>query len=253
MNVERSLCRASRAALLAAVCTCPPLHAQAPVAPRSPTRYLVGVDRSASRTPQQMKDMRVFLEHLTGALDFGDELSVVEVLQHGSDAIREFRDSLPRAHAPQRPTRRELGMRDALRQTFRFGTLRYTDTTGMAGIRSTDIVGFLWRAAEYAQSGTQRRTVVIVLSDMVNSTPVLNFERANGVPDSLWVARRAGGGLLPNLRGVCVAAAGAALGTPKAVRLQAFWRQYFRASGATFPEANYRSVIVPTDVRCSER
>jgi hypothetical protein len=38
-------------------------------------------------------------------------------------------------------------MRDTLRQTFRTGTLRCTDTTGMAGIRSTDIVGFLCRAA----------------------------------------------------------------------------------------------------------
>jgi len=121
MGALRSLWQAGRATCNTAVCTRPPLHAQAPVTLRGLTRYPVGEDRSASRTPQQMKDLRVFLGHLTGALDFGDELSLVEVRQHDSDAIREFRDSLPRAEVPQRPTRRELGMREALRQTFRTG------------------------------------------------------------------------------------------------------------------------------------
>jgi hypothetical protein len=218
------------------------------VAAQRPKHLIVAVDRSGSRTPQQMIDMRTFIEKLILQTDFGDEISVVEVMQDGNSHVREFRDSLPKLLVEGQPTRKEVLIRDALRRSYRGAALKYVDTTGVHAIRSTDLFATLRRVSNYTASG--RRQYLVLLSDMLQSTTGQSFASTAGVPDASWIAAQRRGGMLPNLSGVCVAAVGVDDTPRRAARVKAFWAQYLDAAGALLPAKNYRATMDDAHVEC---
>ena len=65
----------------------------------------------------------------------------------------------------------------------------FFDSSQAGRIKNTDVVASLKTIAESAQDGARRRPVVILLSDMIQSTPGLRFEAVN---DSDWDIRREG-------------------------------------------------------------
>lgn len=215
-----------------------------------PVHYIVGIDRSASRTPQQMKDMQNFVSGLVKGLSYGDALSMVQVFRARSDEVVEFRDSIPALSVPGRPVRREELTLNALRDSFGRQARRLTDTVGMKSVTTTDIVGFLRRASGYAQASSNRRVVIVVLSDMLQSVPGMDFERINSIPTDTWIAGQMRDGLLPRLSGACVVAVGAEEGTPRAVRVRDFWAGYTKAAGATLKPENYRTYMESADIHC---
>jgi len=91
----------------------------------------------------------------------------------------------------------------------------------------------------------------VVLSDMLHSTPDLDMQRRGGVKDAAWIEQQRKLGLIPDLRGVCIAAIGAEIVTPRGVAVQKFWTAYFTAAGAQFRAENYRRFMVPSDITCS--
>lgn len=217
---------------------------------QAPVHYIVGVDRSASRSAQQMKDMQVFARALAARLNYGDAISMVQIFQARSDQVIEFRDTIPLLRVPGQPVRREVLTLNALRDAYGRQARRLTDTVGMRVVTTTDILGFLRRASSYARSGDGRRVVVVVLSDMLQSVPGLDFERAGEVPGTSWIETQRRDGLLPNLTGVCVAAVGVEEGTARSVRVRDFWMRYAKESGAILKAGNYRLFMTPQDIDC---
>jgi len=218
---------------------------------QGPRRWIVGVDRSASRTTQQMTDMRKFVQEIGERLTFGDHIVLVQMFQSNTDLVRQVRDSTPPLKNPPTVTARETRQLDALRRTVRMRfAVSYTDTVGQQLITSTDILGFLRRASDYARSGTRIPSVVVLLSDMLHSTPDLDMERRGGIKDAAWIERQRSSGLIPDLRGVCIVAVGAEVTTPRGVSAQRFWTAYFKAAGAAFSTQNYRQFMAPADISC---
>ena len=215
-------------------------------------QYIVGIDISGSRTPTQLDEASDLLSGLIGRMSNGDRLVLVETYQTGTDAARQFDDSIP---APRRAGRLTAGDRkkaERFRSSAVLVARTYFDTTRSKQIKSTDLLTTLGRAADYAKAGHGRPTTVLLLSDMLNATPELNMERAGGIPDSAWIARRQAEGRLPDLRGVCLFAVGADVSSARGARARTFWRAYLSAAGARFPDGNYRNMVSdPAEVRCS--
>ncbi len=215
-------------------------------------RWIVGVDRSASRTAQQMADMRQFIQGLGERLTFGDHIALVQMFQANTDLVRQVRDSTLPLRNPSTPTARERRQLESLQRTVRQRlAVSYTDTTGQKQVTSTDILGFLRRASDYARSGSRIPTTVVLLSDMLHSTSDLDMERRGGVKDAAWIEQQRKMGLIPDLRGICIAAVGGETSTPRGVSVQKFWIGYFRAAGAQFRVENYRQFMVASDISCS--
>lgn len=236
------------ALLLLAAAAC----GDAGAAPPAPgTQYIVGVDRSASRTPTRMAEARDLLLGLVHRLENGDRLVLVETYQAGTDAARQWDDSIP---TPRRGDRLTAGERKAAERFRSSATLvaqAFVDTAGASQVQSTDLFATLQRAADYARAAQGRPTTVVLLSDMLHSTRELDMERAGGIPDSAWIARRAAEGRLPDLRGVCVFAVGADVSSRRGAEARDFWRRWFAATGARFAEANYRTMVSDAaELRC---
>jgi len=198
-----------------------------------------------------MTDMRKFVQEIGERLTFGDHIVLVQMFQSSTDLVRQVRDSInPLKNSPY-ATAREARQLDALKRTVRLRfAVSYTDTVGQKLITSTDILGFLRRASDYARSGTRIPTTVVLLSDMLHSTTDLDMERRGGIKDATWIERQRSMGLIPDLGGVCIVAVGGEVTTPRGVSVQRFWTAYFQAAGAEFSVQNYRQFMAPSDITC---
>jgi hypothetical protein len=220
-------------------------------APMRGTQYIVGIDISGSRSPTQLAEARTLLVDLIGRLENGDRLVLVETYQGGRDAARQWDDSIPPLRVDGRPRAVDRKHLERFRSSATMIANTFFDANRSETIMTTDLLTTVQRAADYATAGNGRPTVLLLLSDMLNATRDLNMERAGGIPDSAWVAKRMAAGLLPDLHGVCVFAVGADVGSAQGVRARTFWRQYFHTAGATFDNRNYRRMISDAgEIRC---
>lgn len=223
-----------------------------PAAPAAPTHYIVGVDLSASRTPTQLEEARRLLGALVARLGYGDRLTLVETYQAGTGAARQWSDSAPAVRTPGRVTHVDEKHLARFRAAAGGVAARFIDPVRSKTIRSTDLLGTLQRAADYARAGNGRRTTVLLLSDMLNSTPELNMEPARWSPDPRWLVTRRAERQLPSLGGVCVVVAGADVNSTRGVRVRGFWQAYFQATGTQLPPERYRAFVADAaEVRCT--
>ena len=222
---------------------CDPASARPTPDERSGTQYIVGIDISGSRTPTQLEEAQRLLEALIERTSFGDRLVFVESYQTGTDSAGQWAESLPALRTSGRVTGAERKRAQRFRVTATVMAGTFFDPARAKQVRSTDLLATLRRSAEYAKARRGRPTTVLLLSDMLNATPELNMERSSGIPDARWVAARRAAGVLPDLHGVCVFVVGADLGSARGVAARRFWNAYFKATGATFPEANYRNMV----------
>lgn len=206
-------------------------------------QWIVGVDLSASRTPTQLADGQRLLEGIVEGLGPGDRLVLIRTEQAGRDDAVRFETSLPRLREAGRPTGGEK-RRIAEARAGALAVLPvFFDTAASRSIRTTDLFATLYRAADYAKARPGDSTVVLLLSDMLQSTGEMDFERAGGIPSGSWISARQAEGRLPDLRGVCVFAVGADVVSRRGVAAREFWRAYFAASGGRMGESGYRGMV----------
>jgi len=221
--------------------------------PRKPaTQYVVGIDISGSRTVTQLKEAERLLEQLIGRMSYGDRIVLVETYQTNSDAAEQWDDSVPPLRRPGTASGSERNRLAEFheRATTMAGT--FFDTTKSKTVKSTDLLMMLARAADYATASGGRKTTLLVLSDMLNSTPEVNMERVSNVPTSPWIAARKAEQRLPDLRGVCVFIAGADVTTRRGAKVRAFWSEYLSAAGAELASGGYRNMLPDaSEIRCS--
>jgi len=223
-------------------------------APRLPAhQYVIGVDISGSRTPTQLQEAGRLINGMIGRMQNGDRLVLVETYRANNDAARQFDDSIPPARRPDKPTGSDRKKVAYFQNSARIIAQGFVDPKRSKTIMSTDLLMTLQRAADYARSGGGRSTTLLLLSDMLNSTPELNMERAGGIPDSAWIAKLQVQGRMPDLRGVCVFAVGGDVRTSRGAAARRFWKAYLAAAGATYSdERNYRNMVADAaEVGCA--
>jgi hypothetical protein len=213
------------------------------------TQYLIGVDISGSRAEPDLRDARALLQDLVARqMTYGDELVLIEM--YGATDPRQYRDSIPAMNgsAPSPREKREL---DDFRARAMAVLPMFFDSTRKAQIRATDVFGTLFRAADYARAPGHDRSVLVLLSDMIQATGEANMAGEAGIPGTSWIANRAEEGRLPELRGICVVVSGAETKSARGAKLRRFWMEYFSQAGASIDVDEYRGMLVDaSQLRC---
>ncbi len=221
--------------------------------PASPVsnQYIVGIDLSASRSVEALRDSRRLLDDLVESrLHNGDELVLLEMYGSSDTGDHQWIDSVPRARTPGVVSSTDKRRLDDFKAVAHQVVGAMFDPNRVRRIDNTDVFATIRRAADYAKAAHDRRPTLILLSDMENSTDEMRMERT-GIPSSQWIEVRRGANRLPDMRGVCVLVAGAASETQREAAIRDFWVRYFGAAGTTLAATNYRAFVPDaSELRC---
>lgn len=214
-------------------------------------QYIVGIDISGSRTPSQLKEEQQVIEGLIARMSAGDRIILVETYRSGVDSAGQWQDSIPAPRTPGTLTGRDKRNVEQFHFVAAQMASTFFDVERSRKVNSTDLFHTLYRAADYAKAANGRRTTVVLLSDMLQSTADVNMERAGGIPDDSWTDALRADQRLPDLHGVCVFVVGADPTSSTGAHVRRFWQHYFAASGAVFQPENYRNMVAdPAEIRC---
>jgi hypothetical protein len=214
-------------------------------------QYIVGIDLSASRSVEALRDSRRLVDNLVESrLHNGDELVLLEMYGSEDTDDHQWIDSVPRARTPGIVTPTDRRKLDDFKAVAHQVIGAMFDPNRVRRIDNTDVFGTINRASDYAKGAQDRRPTLILLSDMENSTDEVRMERG-GIPTSGWIEARRSANRLPDVRGVCVVVAGAGTTTQREAAIRDFWVRYFAASGTALSATNYRAFIPDaSEVRC---
>lgn len=240
------------AALLALTATaaCGTVEGGTP-APLQGHLYVVGIDISASRTPTQLRQGQELISGLIARMNFGDRLVLVQTFRAGNDSTGQWSDSIPSLREVATVTGRDRERLEDFQSIATAMSAVFFDVNRQRRAPTTDLFYTLGRAADYIRAAGGRPATVVLMSDMLQSTPEVDMEQPGGVPGHGWIAQRAEQRRLPNLSGACVVIAGAEVASTRAANVRRFWEDYFRSTGARLPVENYRTLISdPSEIRC---
>ena len=221
-------------------------------APTPTNQFIVGIDLSASRSVEALRDSRRLLDNLVESrLHNGDELVLLEMYGSADTGDHQWIDSVPRARTPGVVTPADQRKLDDFKAVAHQVVSAMFDPNRVRRIDNTDVFGTIARASDYAKAAHNRRPTLILLSDMEHSTAEMRMERSGGIPSSQWIEVRRSANRLPEMRGVCVVVAGAASKTQREAMIRDFWVRYFAASGTTLTADNYRAFVPDAmELRC---
>ena len=213
-------------------------------------QYIVGIDLSASRSRQAVDESRRLLDDLVDTkLVNGDQLVLLEMYGGVTSSRHQWMDTVPGTRTPGKISPLDRHHLDEFKQQAHQVVDAVFKAAAATKIESTDIFGTLSRASDYAKASSGRRSTVVLLSDMENSTSEVEMEHT--VPSREWIASRKAEKRLPDLSQVCVVVSGAGTMTAHGAKIRDFWVDYFGQTGAELPAANYREFIpVAGEVHC---
>jgi len=222
-----------------------------PAAPQT-AQFIVGIDLSASRSVEALRDSRRLLDDLVESrLRNGDELVLLEMYGSSDTGDHQWIDSVPRARTPGVVSTADKRRLDDFKAVAHQVVGAMFDSTRVRRIDNTDVFATISRAADYAKGAHDRRSTLILLSDMENSTDEMRMEKSGGIPSPDWIEVRRSANRLPDMRGVCVLVAGAASKTQREATIRDFWIRYLAAAGTTLAATNYRAFVPDaTELRC---
>jgi hypothetical protein len=219
--------------------------------PRDPgDQYIVGIDMSSSRPEDAINESRRLLhEIITSKVRNGDQLVLLEMYGGSNSRAHQWIDSVPSVRRGDKPSPADVRRLKDFQVRGEQAVSMFIDAASKSRIQQTDILGTLVRAGDYAKISGGRRSTLILLSDMENSTAEL--EMASDVPGPGWIATRKAQSRLPDLSGVCAVVSGAPATTSRGARIREFWEKYFQATGANLPSDNYREFVAgASQIRC---
>ena len=219
--------------------------------PAEPRTVVAVVDFSGSQTSHAVGDARTYLEKVVEGLGFGDRFVLMEMYRTGPrDSVGTFVRDMPEPIQPGSVTSYDQRQLEAAKRGVLNALPVFFDPEVVRTVPTTDILATMHIAAEHLRDAGDREKQLLVLSDMLQSTPRFEFQGARRMPSEDWVEQRAQQGLLPSLSGTCVVAIGADHTTPAGQQVREFWADYFSAAGASLDAGRYR-LRAPTDVlRC---
>jgi len=222
-----------------------------PAAPQT-AQFIVGIDLSASRSVEALRDSRRLLDDLVESrLHNGDELVLLEMYGSSDTGDHQWIDSIPRARTPGVISTADKRRLDDFKAVAHQVVGAMFDPNRARRIDNTDVFATISRAADYAKGSHDRRSTLILLSDMENSTDEMRMEKSGGIPSPEWIEVRRTANRLPDMRGVCVLVAGAASTTQREATIRDFWVRYLAAAGTTLAATNYRAFVPDAmELRC---
>lgn len=118
-------------------------------------------------------------------------------------------------------------------------------------VRQTKILDAVRLADRVFHTYKRPRNVLVVFSDMIEESEKANFERQppdQSATASLLDAERSGN-RLPDLKGVKIYVVGASAGNARSsvdsyTRIQNFWMEYFRRTGADMTQERYGAALI---------
>jgi hypothetical protein len=220
--------------------------------PTPTNQFIVGIDLSASRSVEALRDSRRLLDNLVESrLHNGDELVLLEMYGSSDTGDHQWIDSVPRARTPGVVTPTDQRKVDDFKAVAHQVVGAMFDPNRVRRIDNTDVFGTISRASDYAKAAHGRRPMLILLSDMENSTTEMRMERDGGIPTAGWIDVRRSANRLPEMHGVCVVVAGAASKTQREAMIRDFWVRYFAAAGTSLEPTNYRAFVPDAvELRC---
>ena len=225
--------------------------AGAKVVPPPTNQFIVGIDLSASRSVEALRDSRRLLDNLVERLHNGDALVLLEMYGSSDTGDHQWIDSVPRARTPGVVTPTDQRKLDDFKAVAHQVVGAMFDPNRVRRIDNTDVFGTINRASDYAKAAHERRPTLILLSDMENSTVEMRMERGGGIPSRQWIEVRRSANRLPDVRGICVVVAGAGSKTQREAAIRDFWVRYFAAAGTTLTVSNYRAFVPDaSEIRC---
>ena len=166
-----------------------------PAAPQT-AQFIVGIDLSASRSVEALRDSRRLLDDLVESrLHNGDELVLLEMYGSSDTGDHQWIDSVPRARTPGVVSTADKRRLDDFKAVAHQVVGAMFDPNRVRRIDNTDVFATISRAADYAKGSHDRRSTLILLSDMENSTAEMRMERSGVMPSrngSKSVAARTG-------------------------------------------------------------
>ena len=221
-------------------------------APERDARLVVAVvDFSGSQTTHAVREARGYLEQVVDGLEYGDRLVLLEMYRTGSrDSVGKFVQDMPDPIRPGSITSYDRRQLDAAKAGVKNALPIFFDPRFVGSVTTTDVLTTLHIASEYLRDAGERERELVLLTDMLQSTPTWEFEGARRMPPGGWVEEQASSGLLPSLAGTCVVVIGADPTTPNGQRVRTFWGDYFEAAGAEMESGNYRLRAPVDEVGC---
>ena len=214
--------------------------------------YIVGIDISGSRTKAELDESKQLLDALINKLQAGDHLTLIEVYQGGREPARQWSGNIRAPREPGKLTASDRRRVDDFKNIARMQSAILFDSARAKEIQSTDIVGTLYRAADYAKASRDRGTTLLLLSDMINETGDMRMVNQQDIPQEQWIRRLAAAKRIPQLDAVCVVVVGADVSSARGAAVRDFWDKYFKAAGTKVSPDNYRNMISdPAEVSCS--
>jgi hypothetical protein len=210
-------------------------------------QFIIAVDLSGSRTNSEIAQDRELVATLVGGLRSGDQIVLRRVAGSGPQpAVPAWIQTMPAMRAAL-PTKAEQRRLDAAREDVRADLDELFKERGNAKIDGTDLLATIFAVRDSALEAGGRQTLLVVLSDMIQDSGGLNFERSRGIPALKWIDDQLARHLIPDLSQVCVTAVGPDSSTADGVARREFWQRYFRAAGARLEPDHYRRTITQFD------
>lgn len=206
-------------------------------------QYVLLLDLSGSQTAAKREAAQHAVSEVLARLGPGDRVVLMQVHQGSAseDGAVRWADTVPHMLGRE-PTTLDRERAEQVRRAAR-SVAENIFAQGTAGrLPTTDLFSSLHVAGEYVRDAGGRRSTLVILSDMLQSANGIDMERAGGVPTESWIARQQAAGLLPRLRGACVAVIGADATSAAGVQVRRFWQAYFDAAGARLAEDDYRLI-----------
>src|SRR3954463_4234609 len=120
--------------------------------------YIVGIDISGSRTKTELDESKHLLNGVIDRLQAGDPLTLIEVYQGGREPARQWSDSIRSPRKAGELTASDRRRLEDFKAIARIQTSILFDSTRAREIQTTDILGTLARAADYAKASRKRAT-----------------------------------------------------------------------------------------------
>ncbi|HUF12619.1 MAG TPA: hypothetical protein VMN78_05950 [Longimicrobiales bacterium] len=216
---------------------------EAPAGAASSRLVVAVVDFSGSLTSHATSDARAYLKEVVQGLDFGDRFVLLEMYRTGTrDSVGRFVQDMPDAMRPDAITSYDRRQLDAAKRGVLNALPVFFDPRFVGSVPTTDILTTLHIASEYLRDADERTKELLLLSDMLQSTPSgFEFGGARRMPTDGWVASQQSASRIPPLDGTCVVVIGGDPTTPAGQQVRAFWIDWFEAAGAALEPANYRA------------
>lgn len=217
----------------------------------TPRLVVAVVDFSGSQTTHAAREARGYLEKVVDGLGYGDRLVLLEMYRTGSrDSVGKFVQDMPEPIRPGSITSYDRRQLDAAKTGVKNALPIFFDPRFVGTVATTDILTTLHIASEFLRDAGTRERELVLLTDMLQSTPAWEFEGARRMPPGAWIEQQAGEGTLPSLDGTCVVVIGADPTTAHGQRVRQFWNRYFEATGADLSAANYRLRAPVEELTC---